>query len=421
MDILANHFLLFIFIIETFIVNIVQLSSVSSAEKLTDLNITNTSTHYLMNPFTTNDNVTNFGNSTQTDNAMYIIDKKIDQNVIENDDNVHESRILKRIKRNLKNVNQTNGTEQSNGHRKDMVVGLIFIPIFLITIILICIYFFFRIRYKNKAVVTKLDYPIKLMATIPDVHYFPRVSDVVRNYPEPMHYHLNVDTTVKFLSTSQLYHPGSGLLFQLVPNFLYDPIKQCNVRRDNGAMESSKPNQVYSTFTNEIFERYLFMAFNPRSNEFVLPNDYSALANISFILPQQVPREYFTIYQTLLQTMPKPNKSELTLQTEKVPALMTQTKQFESSNQVLFIDEPSDSLLNKQHKKPFLAPEEEAANIFFEKRPEQFALSKAKKNPLLLNATDFSKPQTADFHDTPRSGIPNKNKVKSISKTSKRI
>ncbi|OTF76521.1 hypothetical protein BLA29_007768, partial [Euroglyphus maynei] len=102
----------------------------------------------------------------------------------------------------------------------------------------------------SAAVVACLDYPTKLLPTLPDEHRFPEPNEsllaVVRGEQQRSgHYFLDVKTTVKFMQTNQLYHPHSGLLFHLLPNVLYDPLKHCNIRTDvsGGMMETPASNQ----------------------------------------------------------------------------------------------------------------------------------------------------------------------------------
>ncbi|XP_075590301.1 uncharacterized protein LOC124497443 isoform X2 [Dermatophagoides farinae] len=240
-------------------------------------------------------------------------------------------------------------------------IAFIFIPMILIASILLLLLFITLFEDKNRkkrsrshgsTIVTNLDYPIKLLPSLSDEHRFPEphespLSTMIHSEPKPGHYFLDVKTTVKFLQTNQLYHPHSGLLFNLIPNVLYDPLKHCNIRTNinDGTMETPTSSQVYSSFTNEIYERYQFMTFDPEHERFSL-TEYDD--NIQRLPIELTPDDYVQIYQHLL------NKS-------------TSKKKKEKSTS---------------------------------------ASSSKRKNPLLLDRRDFTKPQTADFHQTPRSFSP---------------
>ena len=277
-------------------------------------------------------------------------------------------------------------------------IAFIFIPMILIASILLLLLFITLFEDRNRrkksqsggggsggggssTIISTLDYPTKLLPTLPDEHCFPephqQISAMIHGEPRPKHYYLDVMTTVKFLQTNQLYHPHSGLLFRLLPNVLYDPLKHCNIRTDisGGMMETPASNQVYSSFTNEVFERYQFMSFDPQRERFYLTEyDTSAIPRLPV---EFTPDDYLQIYQHLL------NKSSSKKKSRQHPPPVTQPATTTTGGggiDTISSNPPNDNNLSQ------------------------------KKHPLLLDRRDFTKPQTADYHHTPRSLLPKSGK-----------
>ncbi|KAF7491340.1 hypothetical protein SSS_01733 [Sarcoptes scabiei] len=240
------------------------------------------------------------------------------------------------------------GNEEDDSFSPWMIIILILVPIIIIAMIMLLMLSRSTRQKPSKSIVSSLEHPVKLLPTLPKEHYFPQLN-LVRNKPEPKHYYLDVDTAVKFMQTNQLYHPQSGIIFQLCPNLLFDPLRGVCIRSDSGQTEIPTPNQVYSSFTNEIFFRYLFMAYDPHRKSFFLPTETELTNSVPRIAIRNVPDGYVNTYQNLLQTT-------------RLPEIVAQKAS----------DSTSESKLGKM-------------------------------NPLLIDNRDFSKPQTADFRETPRS------------------